>query len=335
MNFLFFDIECANNADGIAKICEFGYVLINDNFDVLEKDNFIIDPKAPFDWYVIKKLLAYKKEAYYNSEPYPFYFDKISSLFNAPDTMVVGHSVDGDARYLNDEAKRYKLPFFKYDFYDIRIIYQDYTKAKNGMGLEQIGETIGSEKPKHAHTAVDDAEATMYIAKKLCEDRNITLVELLKKYPNAVGTANNGLVTTVEREENAKRRKESGKDNKLYGENYKKFYHFLSRVKPNGKIIESELNGKKLSITPNYQRMHFHEMMEIVQLLKNRNCMYETRNLDIDYFVTWECKKKDGSIKPCDKTRAILDLVKQGKPIKVITFEELLTLLDVDEEKLH
>ena len=35
MKYLFFDIECANRLN---KICEFGYVLTDENFNILKKD---------------------------------------------------------------------------------------------------------------------------------------------------------------------------------------------------------------------------------------------------------------------------------------------------------
>ena len=48
MQYLFFDIECANCDGGNGKICSFGYVLTDENFNEIEKEDIIIDPKAPF-----------------------------------------------------------------------------------------------------------------------------------------------------------------------------------------------------------------------------------------------------------------------------------------------
>ena len=39
MKYLFFDIECANCYDGVGKICEFGYVLTDEYFTVLEEES--------------------------------------------------------------------------------------------------------------------------------------------------------------------------------------------------------------------------------------------------------------------------------------------------------
>lgn len=39
MKYLFFDCEFANCFDSKEKICEFGYVMADENFNVLYKDN--------------------------------------------------------------------------------------------------------------------------------------------------------------------------------------------------------------------------------------------------------------------------------------------------------
>ena len=48
MEYLFFDIECANCDGGNGKICSFGYVLADSRLDVMEKRDIVINPKAPF-----------------------------------------------------------------------------------------------------------------------------------------------------------------------------------------------------------------------------------------------------------------------------------------------
>lgn len=48
MDYVFFDIECANCIEGQAKICSFGYVVTDEQFDVIEREDLIVNPKAPF-----------------------------------------------------------------------------------------------------------------------------------------------------------------------------------------------------------------------------------------------------------------------------------------------
>ena len=44
MNILFFDLECANCFMGIGKICEFGVVLVDGNFNLIQKYCFCMSP---------------------------------------------------------------------------------------------------------------------------------------------------------------------------------------------------------------------------------------------------------------------------------------------------
>ena len=44
MNYLFFDIECADGT----HMCSFGYVLVDEKFNILEKDDILINPKCAF-----------------------------------------------------------------------------------------------------------------------------------------------------------------------------------------------------------------------------------------------------------------------------------------------
>ena len=66
MKYLFFDIECSDGHN----ICSFGYVVINDNFEIIEKDDIVINPESKFILSPSKKRpkieLAYTKEYFYS-----------------------------------------------------------------------------------------------------------------------------------------------------------------------------------------------------------------------------------------------------------------------------
>ena len=46
MKYVFFDIECACVYKNTAKICAFGYVLTDENFQVLAQEDILINPKG-------------------------------------------------------------------------------------------------------------------------------------------------------------------------------------------------------------------------------------------------------------------------------------------------
>ena len=58
--YLFFDLEFANSQKESYKICEFGYVIVDEDFNIIKTDNFTINPdisRREWDWYVLRKIL--------------------------------------------------------------------------------------------------------------------------------------------------------------------------------------------------------------------------------------------------------------------------------------
>ena len=106
MKYCFFDIECANcfkdnNGVSRGKICEFGYLITDENFNKIESAEYIINPKAPFDEYVLNNMLAYPKQVYLAAQDYNAFYDKIKRLFELDDVYFAQQSV-GSARQNDD-----------------------------------------------------------------------------------------------------------------------------------------------------------------------------------------------------------------------------------------
>ena len=343
MRYLFFDIECANCFNGTGKICEFGYVLTDEQFNELEKRIYIINPKDNFDWYVVKNMLAYDVKVYQQSPDYLHYFNMIQALFEDKEIIVFGHTVDSDIKYLNDEAKRYGLPYFECKFYDAKYMYNTYAGTPNkSFGVSQICSELKIGLPKHAHKSVDDAYATMQIVKEMCSRMNVDIYELIGQCEDCKGETKNGEIKTVvgerarlKREELEKLYGAKIKDNFVRGENKIKFLQFLNGVKQQGEDHKNELTGKKLSISLNYEYGHYKQMLSIVQILKNYGCTYWLKASEVDYFVTYHLCDNAGNEISCSRLKYVNEAIEQGAEIKVITFEQLLTVLNVTVEDIE
>ena len=48
MEYIFFDIECANCFQGRGKICSFGYVITDESFNVISKNDILMNPHSRF-----------------------------------------------------------------------------------------------------------------------------------------------------------------------------------------------------------------------------------------------------------------------------------------------
>ena len=114
MKYLFFDIECC---DGI-HICEFGYVITDEQFKVLDKECILINAEVPFKLEVRKDgrdlYLTHSEEEYRASPIFTAYYDKIKQLIEEKEQKIVGFSMNDDAKFLNTACKRYDLPPIQY-----------------------------------------------------------------------------------------------------------------------------------------------------------------------------------------------------------------------------
>ena len=200
MKYLFFDIECSVVSKNAAKICAFGYCLTDEKFNILEKEDLLINPQGGFHLTDRKGkqglVLPYEYAGFKNYPTFLQRKEKIYGLLQDADTLVVGHATMNDVKYLNLESKRFQLPSFAFEFADTQFLYMnrvgDFSRQ---FGLGMIAEQLGVEFT--AHRAVDDAYATMRIAEALCkaEGEGATLPDLIKKYGITMGRISNYEIT--------------------------------------------------------------------------------------------------------------------------------------------
>lgn len=127
MKILFFDLEYASCKNG-CKICEFGYVITNEKFEIIERNNLIINPyisNDEWDWWALKHILTRTKKEYEERLTFNKYYPKIKEIIESCD-YVLGHSLNNDAKALNDDCKRYNLQSIDFDFYDVKLFYKEY-----------------------------------------------------------------------------------------------------------------------------------------------------------------------------------------------------------------
>ncbi len=248
MKYLFFDIECSVVSKNAAKICAFGYCLTDEQFNILEKEDILINPQGgfhltdrkgtqglvlPYEYGSFKKYPTFKEKA-----------EKIYALLQDRDTLVVGHATMNDVKYLNLESKRFSLPSFSFQFADTQFLYMNKVKEfSRQFGLGAIAEQLGVEFV--AHRAVDDAYATMKVAEAMCKEEGRSLPALLEKYEIALGKIENYEITPntsgslVRYKAEQERKKEEREKKKA------EFYRFFDREKRK-RSKEGLLKGKSV-----------------------------------------------------------------------------------------
>ena len=337
MRYLFFDIECCNGRN----ICEFGYVIIDDKFNILEKKDFTINPENKFnltgrpdgrDLY-----LYYPESTYYRSNKFPYFYKNIKKLIEYPDQLIVGHAISSDAGFLRSACRRYNLNPINFKFADSQRMFSEFSNIRKRISLENACESLSVEKPKYLHKSDDDSELTMNLVKGMCKQLGCSLEELIELCDSCSGKSENNQITYDDFEIRQQKRYEaakSGVNNTVRGRNYRMFLQFLDGVKPQGDIVESDLNGKSLCVSLNYEIGHFKEMLSLVQLLTNHNATYKMRASDNDIFVTYDARDDEGNIRHCSRLKHVNDAIVEGKDIKIISFDELLKILNVTEKEL-
>ena len=130
MKLVFFDIECAGVHKTYAKICVFGYVVCDENFNILEKEDILINPRGRFELTDRKGekgiTLPYEYSEFKKQPSFPAVYERIKNLLEDKNSYVFGHAVLNDVKYLNLETRRFKLPSFNFRFNDSQLIFMTY-----------------------------------------------------------------------------------------------------------------------------------------------------------------------------------------------------------------
>lgn len=183
MNYLFFDLECADGRN----ICEFGYVIVDEKFNIINKDILLINPECQFNLVNRKKgkdlHLAYDYNEYKKYPNFEGYYEQIKGLINMEDCIILGHSILNDLRFLETACVRYNLPKFDINCFDTQqIIPKTFPVGK--LSLIHYFEELKIDIPKELtfHRSIDDAIATMELMKGVCNKQELSLQQILEKF---------------------------------------------------------------------------------------------------------------------------------------------------------
>ena len=171
MKYLVFDIECCDGQ----HICEFGYVLIDENFSVLERDCITINPEHKFKLtgreHESDITLAFPEEIYFNSPTFDYYYDRIRSLLTLKNCQIIGFSLTNDAGFLATAYEIYNKEPIPFTYIDFQKLYQGYVKSKNRVSVERIVKELEITDVQ-LHNSDDDSwtvvRALQVISKKEC-----------------------------------------------------------------------------------------------------------------------------------------------------------------------
>lgn len=342
MKYLFFDQEFASQKDGISKICEFGYVVTDEKFTIIEKDNIIINPniyRFEWDYRVLRTILTRRIKEYEESDTFDKHYNKICELIKSAD-YVFGHSLDGDAKALNGECKRYNFSSIDFVFYDVKLFYKSFRNTKRDVSVANIMADLNVQGDEKEHDAGADAYNTMLELKAMLDELKMSLEDLIQLCPEARNKNENYEVESIvinnlirqERFENL------GKDGESNGlkrgtSNGILFVQFLDNVIPNKKCPQL-LKDEKISISINYEENHFKQMLNLVQLICNYGGKYVMKASQGTIFISYPVYNEDGTEKNCSKLKYVKEANGNGANIKIMDLKGFLKILDMSEKEL-
>lgn len=179
----------------VAKICAFGYVVTDERFNVLVREDVLLNPRGKFHLTDRKGgeglVLPYEYEDFKKYPAFPSAYPKIKALLEHPEHVVLGHATMNDVKYLNLETARYKLPPLKFSYYDTQFFYMNTTgEFSRQCGLGTMAQELNVEFTPHR--AVDDAYATMRVCEALCKKENTDVLGIVKRYKIRAGKTEGG-----------------------------------------------------------------------------------------------------------------------------------------------
>ena len=348
MKYLFFDIECANCYNNCAKIFSLGYVITDEKFNILhEKEDVLINPKDRFDWYVAKKMMAYPREIFKDMPPFPDFYEGFKAMFEDPDVMVIGYAVTNDVHFLHDDCRRYGLAPYTYKFYDVQQLYARQPVNNTAKNLEDSVLSWYGEEPENMHRSDEDAYNTMRIMKAIAAYHNTDLPGLMEMFPDCGGETHDGIINYAwKKPEGEGKKKRHRSKSKKKGEaqteevvatnntmeqgshNAELFVKFLEQVKPRKKLRRPPLlSGHTVTISLNYQRYHFNEMLYLVQMIVDAGGSYTLLTREADVLYTYG--NEDDL-----RLRIFNERIEAGEEIEILPIKALFDVLETGEVKL-
>lgn len=292
MNYLFFDIECA---DGSKAICEFGYVLTNEKFEIIKERNLIIDPECRF------KLrdrsgqddleLTYPYEYYYMFYPLSEVYETIKTLLTQENILIFGHAVNNDIGFLFKDCNRYKLPLFDFVAYDIQKMLPIFDKHnKKYTGLESAYKDLIPKDIRSTlkdHRAVDDSKKTMLVLKAMVAMLGFSPNDLIETCPKSKCAAMNYWKNKKSRDKDKGKQHSSRKLHKdgqvLWGDLYHEHKPLLEKPESIGKFITVSGDMKE----------HLVELINLISIIKGKGYVAYDGITGSDYLIVFDENNKE------------------------------------------
>ena len=314
MKYLFFDIECSNCFNGVGKMCEFGYVLTDENFNIMKHGDIPMSPgKGRECRFYLKGRkhekdleLAYEYDYYFGQPEFPSFYNQIKRMMEDPDTACFAYSMDNDIPHLHHACTRYKLQPFNYECYDVQKLVAAYLEKKGQMSLKNACLRIvgpNSVVKLQEHLSRDDAEMERLIFEAICILTKTDSKALLEQSQFA---RTNSIEYMNRVKERGKRKRLNTAGHELYN----------SLAVPDEELDKPENIGKRYNISGEL-KADLNALKVTIELIKHNGGILCNKISKSDFFIAYDEKNKE----------EILRGFKDSFEGQLLTYEEFLTTI--------
>ncbi len=322
MRYLCFDIECCDGR----HICEFGYVLIDENFNVLERDCITINPEHKFKLtgreHESDITLAFPEEIYFNSPTFDYYYERIKNLLTLKDCQNIGFSLTNDAGFLATAYEIYNKEPIPFTYIDFQKLYQGYVKSKNRVSVESIVKELEITDIQ-LHKSDDDSWAVIralrVISKKECLSLPETISMLKKR--------NNNYQAEKAKERNLSLLEKLKSGNERAQREFLK--NFIKKMELSEKPRDDVFFGKSVCISSAFQYECFNEFLALIERIYSYGATYTGKASVCDIFIDYG-NDDEKEIRYSSAKQATED----GHSILFMSLEEALTALKLNKDDL-
>lgn len=280
MEYVFFDTEFIPHKDIGAKLCSFGYVVCNEGFDILEKDDIIINPGIDIE--NVGTLItdgfkyAYPYAVFSGGESFSEVYQRIKSLLTREDAVVIGHSAVCDVCCLMKDIEFYGLSPFDFLYLDIQKMHSYFANSKK-LSLSKLCGIYGV-LMLCEHKSDDDAEMTAMVCKRICE-RYMTSPKKMTKNRNLIGAICKGEV-----HDDLSSAFPLVDTDKMTPGHKRLFRRYLSSEYIS---VNEDKNfcGKKFCFDENFERGCVRKLFFVIDALRKKGAVYTSNVRECEVFV--------------------------------------------------
>lgn len=281
MRYIAFDIESTDGLFNEGNLCEFGYCLTDEHFNIIEKDDILIRPviRAVRPNYGVK--LAYSLSQYNNAPHFKESYARIYSLLTQADTLVIGHAIHNDILCINAACMINSLPCPDFNFIDSQLIYGVYMQDKQTSSLAKIATQLNIEFIEHR--ADEDAYTSLMTIKKICETLGKNLEDVINDFSVMIGKNEHGNVSNCSTPyfvSNAPSIESNNSKRRLIS-------YFLKNVQAQERVIDTnnEFNRKRVAMSNKAEYRDVTLTRRMIQRLYNLGGKYTPTAASADIYV--------------------------------------------------